>query len=140
MLANTAAWVAEEAARSGIPIKKLTASQAQDGYSKGVCQHIDLGSAGGGHVDCDYGTGNYPIDEVIEMAKGGTPVPAPLSPQEDDVFIRSSDKRVRRVPAHLRWQRQDLLAQLMPANGVRGARPLSIIEDPNDTWLNLWEH
>jgi hypothetical protein len=84
MLANTAAWVAEEAARFGIPINKLTASQAQDGYSKGVCQHIDLGAAGGGHVDCDYGTGNYPIDEVIDMAKGGTPA---TTSEEDDMII-----------------------------------------------------
>jgi peptidoglycan hydrolase-like protein with peptidoglycan-binding domain len=68
MLKTTAAWVAEEAAAFGIPIVKLTAGQAQGG-SSGVCQHADLGSAGGGHWDCG---GSFPIDDVIRMAKGGS--------------------------------------------------------------------
>ena len=90
MLENAAAWVAEEAAAFGIPLVRLTATQAQDGYSKGVCQHIDLGPAGGGHVDCDYGTGNYPLDEVIEMAQGGTP-DQPTT--EEDMIIKEPDGR-----------------------------------------------
>jgi Putative peptidoglycan binding domain len=76
MLKNTAAWIAEEAAYFGIPITKLTTSQAQ-GSSAGVCQHNDLGSWGGGHYDC--GTA-FPIDDVIAMAKGQKPSPAPPSP------------------------------------------------------------
>ena len=72
MLENCAAWIAEEAAAFGIPITKLNASQAQ-GSGRGVCQHVDLGSWGGGHTDCGSA---FPIDEVIAMA-GGQPAPAP---------------------------------------------------------------
>jgi hypothetical protein len=67
MLSNCAKWVAEEAAYFSIPIVKLTAAQAQ-GSGRGVCQHNDLGSWGGGHWDCGSG---FPIDRVLEMAKGG---------------------------------------------------------------------
>jgi len=66
MLANCAAWIAEEAKAFDIPITKLTASQAQ-GSGRGVCQHNDLGSWGGGHWDCG---GGFPMDEVLEMARG----------------------------------------------------------------------
>lgn len=72
MLANAAAWVAEEAAAYGIPIVKLSASQAQ-GSGRGVCQHRDLGSWGGNHSDCGNG---LPIDQILAMA-GGQPAPAP---------------------------------------------------------------
>jgi len=67
MLENCAAWIAEEAAYFGIPIVKLTPGQAQ-GSGKGVCQHVDLGSWGGGHFDCGS---SFPMDDVIAMAKGG---------------------------------------------------------------------
>ena len=63
----------------------LTSAQAQDGYSKGVCQHVNLGSAGGGHTDC--GT-SYPMSQVIAMAKGGTPT---STPEEDDMIIKEAD-------------------------------------------------
>jgi peptidoglycan hydrolase-like protein with peptidoglycan-binding domain len=72
MLSNTAQWVAEEAAAFGIPLVRLTPSQAQ-GSGRGVCEHVDLGSWGGGHTDC--GTA-FPIDQVIAMA-GGQPAPSP---------------------------------------------------------------
>jgi hypothetical protein len=65
MLDNTARWVAEEAAAFGVPITKLTAAQAQ-GSGRGVCQHRDLGSWGGGHSDCGNG---FPIDEVLAAAR-----------------------------------------------------------------------
>src|SRR5215831_4709287 len=68
MLANCAQWIAEEAAFFGIPIVKLTASQAQ-GSGRGVCQHADLGAYGGGHWDCGSG---FPIDDVLKMAQGPT--------------------------------------------------------------------
>ena len=74
MLQNTAQWIAEEAAAFGIPIVKLTAAQAQDGRSRGVCQHVDLGAAGGGHWDCG---GDFPMDQVIAMATGTSAGPAP---------------------------------------------------------------
>jgi N-acetylmuramoyl-L-alanine amidase len=67
MLSNCARWIAEEAAAFGVPITKLSASQAQ-GSGRGVCQHNDLGSWGGGHWDCG---GGFPIDDVLKMAKGG---------------------------------------------------------------------
>jgi hypothetical protein len=75
MLANCAAWIAEEAAAFGIPIVRLNAGQAQ-GSAAGVCQHVDLGSGGGGHVDCGPG---FPMDEVLAMA-GGAPGGAPGTP------------------------------------------------------------
>jgi hypothetical protein len=71
MLANCAAWIAEEAAHFGIPITKLSASQAQ-GSGRGVCQHNDLGAGGGGHWDCGP---NFPIDYVLDMARGGAGAP-----------------------------------------------------------------
>ncbi|HKB40474.1 MAG TPA: N-acetylmuramoyl-L-alanine amidase [Gemmataceae bacterium] len=66
MLENCARWIAEEAAHFDIPITKLSAGQAQ-GSGRGVCQHADLGSWGGGHWDCG---GSFPIDSVLEMARG----------------------------------------------------------------------
>jgi hypothetical protein len=69
MLANAAAWVAEECARFGLPLRALTAAQAQGGEA-GVCQHVDLGSAGGNHWDCGPG---FPMGEVLAMAAGGAP-------------------------------------------------------------------
>ena len=50
MLQNCAAWIAEECARFGIPLVRLTAAQAQGG-SAGVCGHVDLGVMGGNHWD-----------------------------------------------------------------------------------------
>ena len=76
MLSNTAAWIAEEARAYGIPIRKLSASQAQGGQA-GVCQHADLGAGGGGHWDCGP---NFPIDQVIQMAQGGDSGLAPTVP------------------------------------------------------------
>jgi hypothetical protein len=67
-LRNTADWIAEESAKLGIPIVKLSESQAQGG-GRGICHHMNLGSAGCGHSDCGS---NYPIDDVIAWAKGGT--------------------------------------------------------------------
>ena len=65
MLDNCARWIAEEAAAFKLPIVKLTSSQAQ-GSGRGVCQHADLGSWGGGHWDCGPG---FPINDVLEAAK-----------------------------------------------------------------------
>jgi hypothetical protein len=81
MLANCATWIAEEAKHFGIPITKLSPSQAQ-GSGRGVCAHADLGAAGGGHHDPGAG---FPWDYVLDMAKGGgTPEP------EDYMAIASS--------------------------------------------------
>lgn len=65
MLDNCARWIAEEAAAFDLPITKLNDSQAQ-GSGRGVCQHENLGSWGGGHWDCGSG---FPIDDVLEKAR-----------------------------------------------------------------------
>jgi hypothetical protein len=73
MLRNAADWIAEESKKFGVPITKLTAGQAQ-GNGRGVCQHIDLGAGGGGHVDCGNG---FPMDYVLDMARGAVKPPEP---------------------------------------------------------------
>jgi len=67
MLENVGRWIAEEAEAFDLPISALSASQAQ-GSGRGVCQHADLGSWGGGHWDCGDG---FPLGEVLEIARGG---------------------------------------------------------------------
>ena len=73
MLENCGRWIAEEAAALGIPIVRLSASEAQ-GSGRGVCGHVDLGSAGGGHHDPGPG---FPWNHVLSIARGGKPPPAP---------------------------------------------------------------
>lgn len=80
MLANTAAWIAEEAVAFGIPLTLLSASDAQNPDMSGVCQHNDLGSMGGGHWDCGPG---FPIGDVLAAAAAGTQ-PAPPARKDDD--------------------------------------------------------
>jgi peptidoglycan hydrolase-like protein with peptidoglycan-binding domain len=75
MLDNCARWIAEEALEFDLPITKLSSSAAQ-GSGRGVCQHADLGSWGGGHWDCGDG---FPLDDVLEHARdlAGMSSPAP---------------------------------------------------------------
>jgi hypothetical protein len=80
-LRNTADWLAEESLRYGIPLRILTPSEAQGG-GKGICQHMNLGSSGCAHSDCGP---NYPIDKVVEWAKGGG-----TSPVGSDIVSSSS--------------------------------------------------
>ena len=93
MLANTAQWIAEEAAAFGIPIRKLTAGQAQGGTA-GVCQHVDLGASGGGHWDCGPG---FPIDQVLDMAAngGGTDDDMPLNSDDKDFIVKAINDALR---------------------------------------------
>ena len=74
MLDNCARWIAEECKRYGIPIKKLSASQATSGF--GVCGHVDV-SGPGGHWDPGS---NFPWDRVIQAAKSGGAVYGPPPP------------------------------------------------------------
>jgi hypothetical protein len=67
MLENAGRWVAEEAAYFDLPLTSLTPAQAQ-GSGRGICQHADLGSWGGGHWDCGDA---FPLGEVLEIARGG---------------------------------------------------------------------
>lgn len=57
-LNTTAKYIAYWSVKYGIPITHST--------SNGVCQHSDLGQAGGGHHDCGP---NYPFDRVLEKAR-----------------------------------------------------------------------
>lgn len=75
MLHNTADWLAEESAATGIPLVHMTSSQAQ-GSGTGVGQHSYLGAGGGGHWDCGD---NFPIADVIAWALGSTPTTPPPS-------------------------------------------------------------
>lgn len=78
-LHNVADWIAEEAAKFGIPITRLSASQAQSG-GRGICGHSDLGSSGCGHSDPGSG---WPWNEVLAWAKGGgTTTPPPEGDEE----------------------------------------------------------
>jgi len=79
MLDNCAKWIREEADYYGIPIRALTSSEAQ-GSGKGVCQHRDLGSRGGGHHDCGNG---FPISKVLEMANSGSSATTPTEQGND---------------------------------------------------------
>lgn len=98
MLDNCAKWIAEEAKYYGLPITKLSAGAAQ-GSGRGVCQHADLGSGGGGHWDCGSG---FPMDHVLDLARGGS---APAPSEEDENLIASavSDGGVH----HVFWVGED---------------------------------
>jgi len=75
LLRNAADWLAWMAGKYGIPLVALSNADAQNPSKKGVCQHVNLGSMGGGHSDCGSG---FPMDQVIKWAQGGSgPSPAP---------------------------------------------------------------
>lgn len=69
LLHNTADWLAYVCGKYSIPLVVLNNSQAQNPSARGICQHINLGSWGSGHVDCGSG---FPMDKVLEWAKGST--------------------------------------------------------------------
>jgi hypothetical protein len=90
MLANCAAWIAEEAAAFAIPIVRLTAAQAQSN-GRGVCGHVDLGSGGGGHWDPGPG---FPMDQVISMAAGGAGPPTNLEDENVTSYVSGTQQHV----------------------------------------------
>lgn len=57
-LRETARWIALWSRRHDIPIRRST--------YHGVCRHMDLGPAGGGHTDPGP---NYPIGRVMALAR-----------------------------------------------------------------------
>ena len=77
MLDNCARWIAEEAKHYGIPLKRLSADEAQGG-GRGVCGHVDLGADGGGHWDPGP---SFPFAAVIAAAKSGGSVSGGGSPE-----------------------------------------------------------
>jgi N-acetylmuramoyl-L-alanine amidase len=88
MLVNTAEWIAEECARFDIPIRRLTPAEAQGG-GRGVCQHVDLGSWGGGHWDCGPG---FPMDDVLAVA-AGKPAHAPTQRKGQEMIASTASGR-----------------------------------------------
>ena len=133
MLANCAQWIAEEAAYFKIPIVRLTASQAQSG-GKGVCQHVDLGSAGGGHWDCGPG---FPMDQVITMAKGGTPptpTPTPSYGDDDDMIIKEANGTIYQLV----YGGSASYWRSLPANAAKQVPASAIIND-DGSLLSLWK-
>jgi peptidoglycan hydrolase-like protein with peptidoglycan-binding domain len=72
-LRNIADWLKEESGKTGIPLVKLSSSQAQ-GSGRGICYHSDLGSAGCGHSDPGA---NWPLDKVLEWAGSSSSTPPP---------------------------------------------------------------
>jgi hypothetical protein len=77
MIRAAAAWVSEEAARYGVPLVKIGASEISAGKA-GVCGHGDCSQAGAGGDHTDPGP-NYPWDVCLAYALGGAdfpPIPA----------------------------------------------------------------
>lgn len=74
LLNNAADWLRYCQAKYNVPWTVLNNSQAQNAGTRGICQHVNLGSWGSGHVDCGSG---FPLDEVIKRAKGGGTTPPP---------------------------------------------------------------
>jgi N-acetyl-anhydromuramyl-L-alanine amidase AmpD len=100
LLDNAAAWLAEEARAFGIPLVRLTPSQATGG-SKGICGHGDIQPAD----RTDPGKG-FPYDYVIAKAQGQKPPAAGSGgggrPQMSvDYFGKNHNSR---VPDVRTWQ------------------------------------
>jgi hypothetical protein len=86
MISNCAAWVAEECARFGIKLRRLSAAEAQGGVA-GVCDHAALGAAGGGHWD----VGNsFPWDSMLAQAAGGAPSAGPTKRKAKNMIASTS--------------------------------------------------
>jgi hypothetical protein len=137
LLRNTADWIAEEAKKFGIPIVKLSASQAQSG-GRGICYHSELGSAGCGHSDPGS---NYPIDQVIAWAKGEEEESTEMSvgvasdPEGNLHYatIRASDGALMYYPpGWSNWGRID-----ENQKGAKGGAGIAITDD---WWVTLTYH
>lgn len=76
MLTAAARLAGELSRQFGIPLVGLNNSQAQ-GSSKGLCEHKNFGSGGGGHHDCGPG---FPMDEIIKRAGGSATAPPSQPP------------------------------------------------------------
>jgi N-acetyl-anhydromuramyl-L-alanine amidase AmpD len=87
MLAACGAWLAEEAARYGIPLTKISAGDINAGR-KGVCGHGDVSAAGAGGSHTDPG-GQFPWDVVLSGSSAPVPAPGvfPVYPRRFPVSI-----------------------------------------------------
>jgi hypothetical protein len=120
MLANCAAWIAEECAHWGIPIVRLSDAEAQSS-GRGVCDHRSLGSGGGGHWDVGY---NFPWDEVLAMARGGAQPTPPT--EEDDMAIFALQNPDGRIEVFAQLTKDDSMwhaYQSSPGGGWAGSKP-----------------
>jgi hypothetical protein len=88
MLLNAADWTREECGKAGIPIDALGDAQAQ-GSGRGCCQHINLGSGGGGHVDCGPG---FPWPYVLDLARGASPEAQPKDDESNMFYLEFDDE------------------------------------------------
>ena len=86
MLGKCAAWISEECARFGIPVRKISGDELAAGAS-GVCGHAEVSYADGG----DHGDPGpaFPWDHVIALATGGAPPEeADLTPEEHTLLVQ----------------------------------------------------
>jgi N-acetylmuramoyl-L-alanine amidase len=88
-LRNIADWLAEESRATGIPLVHLSSSSAQ-GSGRGVCYHSELGSTGCGHSDPGSG---FPLDVVLEWAKGGSAPSQPQPPTAETLTVIQAFRR-----------------------------------------------
>ncbi len=115
-----------------MPLVRLSAAQAQDGQSKGVCQHVDLGTAGGGHWDCGP---SFPMDDVIAMAISGSNVPSETQPPGgEDMFIQEPDDTVYQ----LIYAGKDSYWRSIPAPQA-AKLPTGVVVKDDGGWLRLWK-
>ena len=84
MLASCAAWIAEECGPLRDPAQAPQRRRRRKGGQLGVCQHVDLGAAGGNHWDCGSG---FPMEHVMEMAAGGRPNVGPPQLEEGNMVL-----------------------------------------------------
>ena len=123
MLVNTAEWIAEECARFDLPIRRLSAAEAQ-GSGRGVCQHVDLGSWGGGHWDCGPG---FPLDDVLAVASG-KPAHAPAEDESEENMVLADPKSggvwvAYKTAPFTRWTAPHISgAPTIPSTGRAGNR------------------
>jgi hypothetical protein len=128
MLKNTAAWIAEECARYGLPIRELTAAEAQRG-GRGVCQHSQLGAGGGGHWDCGP---NFPLSEVIRMAQGG-PAPTPPTPPIPPAVLAQEDPNMITL-GQMKDGRFEVFVEAQPAKAGEAGEVFHAWQDKNGGW------
>jgi hypothetical protein len=76
-LRNTAEWIAYWSSLHSIPILHSA--------TRGVCEHRDLGSAGGGHHDCGDG---FPLELVLNMAMDTDPQVVKLKKWRAELDLR----------------------------------------------------
>ena len=132
MLANTAQWIAEEARYFGIPIVRLTASQAQERAQQGVCQHVDLGSAGGGHWDC-----GPPSPWTTCWTWPAARPRCPPHPHLQEETTCSSNRQTVTCSG-LSTRARTRYWRTVPEGQVGDIPAAQVISEPNGSWKALW--